>query len=205
MAYSDYTLSQIEEKFGIVSQRVKLFPQSIQPIYEISEWLKYSLSLVEELPVKSEKAKSELIVMPILIELRTKNAKYFTIYSGEMLNINEELKGECDFILSKDTGSFEINAPIMQLVEAKRNDVESGIAQCAAQMIGAQKYNEKRKHLIYQIYGCVTTGDDWLFMRLNNKLEIDTKKYYLGNLPELLGVFQSILDIFKHHENETIL
>jgi hypothetical protein len=200
MAYSDYTLSKIEEKFGICSYRKKLFDREIQPISEISDWLKYSLSLVEELPIKSEKAKSELIVMPILIELRNKNAKYFTIYSGEMLNIDEELKGECDFILSKDTGSFEINAPIMQLVEAKRNDVESGIAQCAAQMIGAQKYNEKRKYSSNEIYGCITTGDDWLFMRLNNKLEIDTKKYYLGNLPELLGIFQSILDTFKNNE-----
>jgi|WetSurMetagenome_2_1015567.scaffolds.fasta_scaffold199850_2 hypothetical protein len=205
MAYSDYTLSKIEEKFGILSYRKKLFDHNTQPISEISDWLKYSLSLVEELPIKSEKAKSELIVMPILIELRNKNAKYFTIYSGEMLNIDEELKGECDFILSKDTGSFEINAPIMQLVEAKRNDVESGIAQCAAQMIGAQKYNEERKYSSNEIYGCVTTGDDWLFMRLNNKLEIDTKKYYLGSLSELLGVFQNILDTFRNNENEIIL
>jgi hypothetical protein len=138
--------------------------------------------------------------MPILIELRNQNAKYFTIYSGEMLNVDEELKGECDFIISKDTGSFEINAPIMQLVEAKRNDVEIGIAQCAAQMIGAQKYNEKRKYVTNEIYGCVTTGDDWLFMKLKKNLEIDTKKYYLGNLPELLGVFQMIFDTFKNNE-----
>ena len=138
--------------------------------------------------------------MPILIELRNRNAKYFTIYSGEMLNIDEELKGECDFILSKDTGSFEINAPIMQLVEAKRNDIENGIAQCAAQMIGAQKYNAQRKYITNEIYGCVTTGDDWLFMRLEKNLEIDTKKYYLGNLAELLGVFQKIIDTFKINE-----
>jgi len=201
MAYSDYTLSKIEEKFGIFSQRKKLFDHNIQPIHEISDWLKYSLSLIEELPVKSEKAKSELIVMPILIEMRNKNAKYFTIYSGEMLNVDEELKGECDFMFSKETGSFEINAPIMQLVKAKRHDVEMGIAQCAAQMIGAQKYNEKKHQSTKMLYGCVTTGDDWLFMKLNNNLEIDTKKYYLGNLPELLGVFQSIIDTFRNNEH----
>lgn len=100
VAYSDYTLLKIEEQFGILAQRQKFFPQSIQPIFEMSEWLKYSLGLVEELPIKSEKAKSELIVMPILIELRNQNAKYFTIHSGEMLNVDEELSGECDFIIS---------------------------------------------------------------------------------------------------------
>jgi hypothetical protein len=55
MDYSDYTLSKIEEKFGIFAQRQKLFPQPIQPIHEISEWLKYSLSLVEELPLSKVK------------------------------------------------------------------------------------------------------------------------------------------------------
>jgi len=200
MAYSDYTLQEIEEKYGLISVRKKLF-QEITPISEISDWLKYHLNLLEELSVKSEKAKSELIVMPILVEMRQKNNKYFTIYSGDSLNIDDKLKGECDFILSKDTNSFEVNYPILQMVEAKRNDTEIGIAQCAAQMLGAKKYNEKRGHKDGSvIYGCVTTGDDWLFMRLEDKIEIDTRKYYLGNLPELLGAFQNIIDFFKQKE-----
>lgn len=200
MVYSDYTLQEIEEKYGLISVRKKLF-QEITPILEISDWLKYHLNLLEELSVKSEKAKSELIVMPILVEMRQKNNKYFTIYSGDSLNIDDKLKGECDFILSKDTNSFEVNYPILQMVEAKRNDTEIGIAQCAAQMVGAKKYNEKRGYKDGNvIYGCVTTGDDWLFMRLEDKIEIDTRKYYLGNLPELLGAFQNIIDFFKQKE-----
>ncbi len=201
MAYSEYSLGELEKDFGIISQRKKLFTK-ITPIYEISDWLQYTLNIAEELPIKSEKAKSELIVMPILIELRNKNNKYFTIYSGDSLNVDSQLKGECDFILSKDTGSFEINNPIIQVVEAKRNDVEIGIPQCAAQMIGAKKYNEKRNKTNHIVYGCVTTGDDWVFMKLEDKIEIDTRKYYLGNLPELLGVFQYIVDYFKNNESD---
>jgi hypothetical protein len=200
MAYSDFTLVDLEEKFGIISQRKRLFDK-VEPVPTISDWLKYNIELAEELPVKSEKAKSELIVMPILVELRKNNLKYFTIYSGDSLNIDERLKGECDFILSKDTGSAEINSPIMQVVEAKRNDVEVGIAQCSAQMLGARKFNERKNKNQPTIYGCVTTGDDWLFMKLEDKITIDTKKYYLGNLPELLGVFQLIIDAFKQVEN----
>jgi hypothetical protein len=200
MAYSDFTLVDLEEKFGIIAQR-KLLCDKVEPVPTISDWLKYNIELAEELPVKSEKAKSELIVMPILVELRKNNLKYFTIYSGDSLNIDERLKGECDFILSKDTGSAEINSPIMQVVEAKRNDVEVGIAQCSAQMLGARKFNERKNKNQPTIYGCVTTGDDWLFMKLEDKITIDTKKYYLGNLPELLGVFQLIIDAFKQVEN----
>jgi hypothetical protein len=197
MAYSDFTLSELDEKFGVSNQRKRLFGD-IKPVPEISDWLKYTLKLSEELPVKSEKAKSELIVMPILIELRNNSQKYFTIYSGDSLNIDDKFKGECDFILAKETGNFDINFPILQVVEAKRNDVEVGIPQCAAQMIGAKMYNQKKNSTNDTIYGCVTTGDDWLFMKLQTHLEIDTKKYYLGNLGELLGVFQEIIGYFKN-------
>ncbi len=199
MAYSEYTLLRIEEDFGIKNQIESLFPD-VEPILP-SEWLLNSLQIAKELPVRSEKAKSELIIMPILVEMRTRNNKYFTIYSGDSLNIDDKLKGECDFIISKDTRSFEVNYPIIQVLEAKKNDVEVGIPQCAAQMIGAKKYNEKRGNKnLSPMYGCVTTGDDWIFMRLNDKIEIDDQKYYLGNLNKLLGIFQHILDNFKKNE-----
>lgn len=201
MAYSEYSLLQIEEEFGIKNQIINLFDdiQSVEP----SEWLLNLLQIAKELPIKSEKAKSEMIVMPILVELRNRNHKYFTIYSGDSLNIDDKLKGECDFIISKDTRSFEINYPIIQVVEAKKNDIEIGIPQCAAQMVGAKKYNEKRGNKnAHPIYGCVTTGDDWFFMRLTDKIEIDDEKYYLGNLSQLLGIFQQILDSFKQTENK---
>jgi hypothetical protein len=203
MPYSEYTLLQIEEEFGITNQITPLF-EAIQPL-EPSQWLLNSLRTAKELPAKSEKAKSELIIMPILLEVRKQNHNYFTIYSGEQLNIDEHLKGECDFIISKDTRSFDINYPIIQVVEAKKNDVEIGIPQCAAQMLGAKKYNEKRGNkAITTIYGCVTTGDDWIFMRLTDKIEIDDQKYYLGNLSELLGIFQLILDNFRQNENQIV-
>lgn len=201
MAYSDYSLLKIEEEFGIKNQIMNLF-DDIKPV-EPSSWLLNLLQIAKELPVKSEKAKSEMIVMPILVELRNRNNKYFTIYSGDSLNIDDTLKGECDFILSKDTRSFDINYPIIQVVEAKKNDIEIGIPQCAAQMVGAKKYNEKRGNKsINTIYGCVTTGDDWFFMRLTDKIEIDDEKYYLGNLNQLLGIFQHILDNFKQAEDK---
>jgi len=196
-------LSELEEKFGISNQVKRLF--RVLPFVSPSDWLPNSMQIAQELPLRSQKAKSELIVMPILIELRNKNEKYFTIYSGDSLNVDDRLKGECDFILPNDTGGFEVNLPVIQVVEAKKNDLETGIPQCAAQMIGAQKYDEKRGHKGLNVaYGCVTTGDDWLFMRIGDetgdKTEIDTKKYYLGNLPELLGVFQHIIAFFRQHE-----
>jgi len=108
------------------------------------------------------------------------------------------LSGECDFILARNIGTFDINIPIITLVEAKKNDVEIGIPQCAAQMLGAKLFNKESGSDLQKIYGCVTTADDWLFMKLeNSKLTIDNRKYYLGQIDELLGVFQMIIDYYK--------
>jgi hypothetical protein len=197
MAYSDFTLSDLEEKFGVKHQRKRL--QFNSTSIKASEKLRFELDESTEMPIKSEKARSEWIVVPILKELRLLNNKFFTIYSGDTLIGEKEtgLIGECDFIISKDTQSYEVSFPIFQIVEAKRNDLEEGIKQCAAQLVGARKYNEKKGVKIEKLYGCSTTGDDWQFIEYSDKLYIDDKKYYLVEIDELLGIFQSIIDYYK--------
>jgi hypothetical protein len=197
MAYGDFTLEDIELQFGIRNRTRQLFP-SITPV-EPGEKLKEALQLAAELPVRSEKARSETIVFPLLVELRSRNDKFFTIYSGDILNADEEkgLRGECDFILAKDIGSFSISYPIIQIVEAKKNDLEIGVPQCAAQLIGARVFNRKKGVPLDKLYGCVTTGNEWMFMQLEQDLLIDTRIYYLNEVNELLGVFQFILDYYK--------
>ncbi len=199
MAYSDFTLNEIRERFKIENKRTPIL--DIFTPMEASETLKEALKEVEELPIRSEKAKSEWIVVPILKELRNKNDKFFTIYSGDTLIADEKvgLRGECDFILAKDTGTFDINFPIIQIVEAKKNDVELGVPQCAAQLIGANIYNQKKGVNLDIIYGCVTTGNEWLFMLLEKDcIKINTKLYYLNEIENVLGIFQTIIDYYKN-------
>ncbi len=108
MLYKDFTLDTIEEKFDVSNQVVPLF-KDIKKV-EPSDWLKKALETAQELPIRSEKAKSESIVFPILVELRNKNEKYFTIHSGDTLTANAEvgLDGECDFILAKESNTFNM-------------------------------------------------------------------------------------------------
>lgn len=197
MAYTDFTLQDIKEKFNVPNHKVKLFPvlKSIRP----SERLKNDLIDAQILPSRTEKAKSELIVSPILKELWRKNKRFFTIYSGEILNADAAigLNGECDFILAKDIDSYSINYPIIQIVEAKKNDLDLGIPQCAAQMIGAKLFNKRQGVEIDTIYGCVTTGEEWKFLKLEKDLIIDEHIYFINKLPEILAVLQHIIDYYK--------
>ena len=124
MVYSDFTLTDLEFKFKLSNRHQQLF-SAIQKQVP-SPTLVEALAIARSLKIRSEKAKSELIITPILIDLMKRNTKFFTIYSGDTLIADKEqgLIGECDFILAKDTDSYNINTPIITLVEAKKSDIE---------------------------------------------------------------------------------
>ena len=205
MAYSEFSLSKVKKDFDLIEKSTNLFANI--GIFEISDWLKETLDISIKLALSSssEKARSEFIVAPIMLELKRKNMDEFTIFSGERLDVDEDqgLKGECDFILSKGPISSTIQAPIFSLVEAKKNDIKEGLGQCVAQMLGAQLFNQREGNKIEVIYGCVTTGETWQFLQLKeNIIFIDAIRYYLSELNKVMWIFQYIIDIFKANEIE---
>ncbi len=200
MGYSNFKkISQIINEFGIIPFKKKIFDNDIQPV-EPSEWLKTTLSYSSYVSSQNEKTKSESIVQPILVDLIKENNNFIAFFSGSNLDVDKEkeLNGECDFIITKNYKRIDIKAPIFQIVEAKEHDIKLGIPQCAAQMYAAQLLNKKDNAGIDCIYGCVTTGDIWQFMKLCEKeLFIDEKKYYICEPDKILGVFQTIINTFK--------
>ncbi|MCG8367624.1 MAG: hypothetical protein MJA27_30355 [Pseudanabaenales cyanobacterium] len=199
MAYSDFSLTQVKKAFGLTEKSVQLFPKKtvLEPSHWLQETLSYSLKLA--LLSSSEKARSEFIIAPILIELEQRNQEKLAIYSGENLDVDAEkgLKGECDFILSKGPVSLTMQAPIISLVEAKKSDIKGGLGQCIAQMLGAQLFNQLEENEISVVYGCVTTGEDWQFLTLEDTgVSIDNQRYYINELEKVLGVFQAIIDSY---------
>ena len=199
MAYSDFSLSQVKKAFDLTEKSVRLFPDmnKIAPSPWLQETLRYSLRLA--LSSSSEKARSEFIIAPILIELERRNPNELSIYSGENLDIDPAhgLKGECDFMLSKGTVSLTIQTLIISLVEAKKSDIKKGLGQCVAQMVGAQRFNHAEDNEIPVIYGCVTTGEDWQFLTLeSDRIGIDSQRYYINELDKVLGIFQAMVDSY---------
>jgi hypothetical protein len=198
MAYSDFTLIELKEQFGLTDTVGSLFAEL--PAVAPGEFLTTQLKRALKQPLRNEKAKSELVVSPILLELIDRNNDFFTFYSGENLPANRArgLVGECDFFISRNTGSFAINMPILAIIEAKRDNLEAGVEQCAAQLYGASLINQGLGHPVSVYYGCVTNAREWLFLKLqHNQYTIDNKRYQLDRLPELLGVFQHILDFYR--------
>ncbi len=192
MAFSNVKLNDVLEKYSLIEDKQNIFPnlQEAAP----SEWLLDMIEMANELPLNSEKAKSEFIVSPILLEVWKKNNKQFAIFSGVTLDVNADLKGECDFILSKTPKSKEIQAPIFTLIEAKDDNIRNGWGQCVMQMYAAQKFNEIKKRDIPVIYGCITTGEDWQFLKLEkNTVTFDKKRFYLSEIGRILAAFDVIV------------
>jgi hypothetical protein len=79
------------------------------------------------------------------------------------------------------------------VVEAKKNDVEAGLGQCIAQMVAARRFNEAAGRTATPVYGCVTTGETWQFLRMADRVALlDRPRYYLDNVSGILGVLQAI-------------
>jgi hypothetical protein len=159
MAYNNFTLESVKDRFDLqlVNNRFcELFPVS-EPQSEFLTIFDESFSLAEV--AKSEKAKSELLVSPILVQARRLVDRQVQLFSGEEFNVDQEkgLNGFCDFLFSKSENQFTIDAPVLMLVEAKRGEIESGLGQCVAEMVAAQIYNQLKNRSILVIYGCVTS------------------------------------------------
>lgn len=198
MAYRDFTFERLAREFGITDEVAPLFDGL--PNIEPSKHLLHTLGIATSLPLRSEKARSEYIVTPILFELLERNRRFFMLYSGEPFNIDRErgLTGEIDFFIAKRTNTYSINLPLMSIVEAPRRDFDRGIPQCAAQMLGAYRLNLETG-LEIPIHGCVTVGTEWQFMYYHHHhLIVDSRIYRLDDLPELLGVFQHILNHYRY-------
>lgn len=194
MTYSDFTLDTVMQTFAMSIAQQHLFANAT-PV-PASSWLQETLQKGMQLALMSEKARSEFIVAPVLLSAREMANNVFSIYSGQRFDIapDKGLSGECDFILAHTPPLPLLQAPIVAVVEAKKQDIEAGLGQCAAQMIGVRLFNEQRNTAPKPIYGCVTTGEAWHFLHLqHNAIIIDQDRYYIVNIDAILGVFQAIV------------
>lgn len=196
-SYSKFTLEDIE-LLGINIINEAIFT-SVHPISP-SDFLIQLLENYQGIPLTSEKIRSEILITPIINEVRLKNPKKITFFSGCQLNVDAKrgLNGFCDFIISGKHNAVFVERPLIAIVEAKHNQALLDAApQCIAEMYAAQLVNEKDNHPQPVIFGAITNGSEWIFLKLEAmEVYVDTKSYYQNDLPSLLGIWQAIVDSF---------
>lgn len=192
MAYSDFKLIEIIDSFGLVIHESSGLFASVQE-QECSDLLATILNENVDLAVaiSTEKARSEMIISPILLEIRRKFNYEISFFSGVDFTVDSQrgLNGFCDFILSLSTEQLLVRSPVIMLVESKNENLRSGLAQCIAEMVAAQLFNERGENQIKAIYGAVTIGTIWQFLKLEgNVVSIDLSEYYIKDIKRILGI-----------------
>lgn len=156
--------------------------------------------LAENIPlalaINTEKARSEFLIAPTLLELRRRSPTPVSLFSGTEFSISPEqgLSGYCDYLISLSKQQLMISAPVVAIVEAKNEDIKSGLGQCIAEMIAAQLFNEQENNDIKTIYGIVTSGEIWKFLQISEQtVVIDLTDYYITNIDKILGILLQLI------------
>ncbi|MBS3030435.1 MAG: hypothetical protein HCA25_26305 [Dolichospermum sp. DET50] len=195
MSYSDFTLETVKKNLHLnISSRDNIFSE-VAPL-PVSEYLQETLAynVPFALASNTEKSRSEMIIAPILLELTKKLTNQISLFSGVEFNIepSQGLNGNCDFLISRSPEFLLINAPVIIIVEAKKENIKGGLGQCIAEMYAARLFNEREGNEITEIYGVVTTGEIWKFLKLSGELvQIDLAEYFLNDVNKILGILAS--------------
>ena len=197
MAYSDWTLETVKQAFDLEAVNAAGIFADIEPVAP-SAYL--TTALERNVPLAfamgTEKAKSELIVSTVLVELWEHFDRGISFFSGIDFNIDAEngLTGVCDFLVSLSPSQFHLEAPVIILVEAKRDNLTIGLGQCVAEMVAAQRFNTERGNDIPCVYGATTSGIDWVFLKLEGKkLQLDMAAYTIERCDKILGILTSMI------------
>ena len=197
MSYRDFTVEDVKQKLGLrlvedesIHERV----EEVAPSTPLAESLRENVPLA--LGINTEKARSELIIAPVLLEVWRIFNKQIGFFSGKDLNVDPArgLVGVCDFLLSLSPERLVVTAPLLVVAEAKNLDMVAGIPQALAEMVAVQEFNRRKGMALPAVHGVVTTGSNWRFLRLaENTAWIDVQEYHIHDLGRILGVLCSVV------------
>lgn len=192
MAYSDFTLERVTKTFELnIADRIGMFSTvaELEASTFLTDTLRRNVPLA--LASNTEKARSEMIIAPILIELREQLQEQISLFSGIdfTVDVSQGLNGSCDFLISRSPELLIVMAPVITIVEAKKENLNAGLGQCVAEMLAARLFNERQGNEVNTIYGAVTSGTNWKFLKLEGQVVIiDLDEYYLSNVNKILGI-----------------
>ena len=198
MSYSDFDLKRVRKELGVKLIEQQQVFATVKPI-EISAIL--AEILTENVPlaraINTEKARSELIIATILVEARKMLNHQISLFSGIEFNVDKEkgLNGYCDFILSASRQQLILSSPLIAIVEAKNENIIGGLGQCIAEMVAASIFNQAENNQnITMLYGIVTTGTAWKFLKMSNlEVVIDLDEYLIETPGKILGILLEML------------
>jgi hypothetical protein len=198
MSYHEFTIEEVKSRFRLRIAEIVDYYAKIPPA-AVSDFL--STMLAENIPlavaISTEKARSEMIIAPVLLEIRRQVERRVSLFSGVEFSVDPDqgLNGICDYLISLSTEQLTIEEPVIAIVEAENDNMKAVLGQCIAEMVAAQIFNRRRKQTESRVYGVVTTGSLWKFLQLEGDVvTLDLREYPISELSRIVG------NIGKHGE-----
>jgi hypothetical protein len=196
MAFQEFSLPQVQQGLRLMIRDANLSGTAAPfPVWDsFAGFVRDGVAVATA--NSTDKARSEFIIAPVLVELRRALHDSFHLFSSLEWEVDADrgLNGYCDFLLTKGESQHILGAPFVAVVEAKNDIIRSGLGQCIAAMHAAQLANQQAKTALAQVHGIVSTGSTWKFLRLEgNVVTIDIPEYYIDNLPKIMGILREIV------------
>lgn len=177
-------LQIITQQFGlnVIRQYSSFLPQEFIPTGHLADRLERGIDLIH--PKANERMRAEVIVAPVLLHLAL--TCELSLFSGDGFNagLAAGLSGTVDHLFSRAAPEqLTIQPPITAVVETKSTSCDD-MTHCLVQMIASQRWNAYSG----VVYGVVTTGLTWRFLRLKGTtVSIDRTEYPLFPIRGLLA------------------
>jgi hypothetical protein len=104
MLDSQFSIDKVKQAFHLKTvEGVRFFPELIESIAPSPKLL----AILEDIPwaiaVDTKKARSEVIINPVLLAVRRILDRQISVFSGEEFNVDVSvgLNGVCDFLISR--------------------------------------------------------------------------------------------------------
>ncbi|NES81593.1 MAG: hypothetical protein F6K10_09385, partial [Moorea sp. SIO2B7] len=146
MPYSKFDLLKVQNDLNLTIHEAIHFLPNLPPIAP-DTLLKETLA--ENIPLAlaqgNEKARSEWIINPVLTGVRRLSNSQVSVFSGREFNVDpaRDLTVYVDFLIARSPRLLVLERPIIMMVEAKPENLNAGLGQCAAEMVAAQIFNQQ--------------------------------------------------------------
>lgn len=198
MAFQNFSFPQIIHDLELVLADADLFAAIAAPPVGAEFFAQVIEGVDLAKAINTEKARSEFIIAPILLELRRQHRGRFALFSGVEMNADASrgLNGVCDFVLARSPTQHVLSAPLMAIIEAKNDNPRTGLGQCIAAMAAAQIINRGAAATPDAfVYGASTTGSVWQFLKMRGaEVSIDLHEYRIERLDKVLGILGHIVE-----------
>jgi len=187
--FSSFTLPKALKQLGVTQlQSWQIEAEAIAP----SAFFQERLSRLQRVFDLRSYEESKKLLIDAICEEAILKFECLKIWKGAALE-SDTLTGNVDYLIAENRAYLE--APLVCIIEAKKDNFEQGLAQCLVEMQACQWKNRQLGHDI-DVLGIVTNGDAWQFYKLTIAGQIyETLLYSLNDLPAILGALHFMFQV----------